>query len=336
MIESVKPSARSWSRRVFLQQGAIVLASAAGTRMLSGTSLAAQAADSQGGPRPVLRFGMTTDAHYADKDPAGSRFYRDSLAKMRVAVQGLNDLAGRDPVGLSFAVTLGDLVDSAATDLTDETIRREAGFLRIVETEWSSVQTERHYVLGNHCVDGLTKAEFFDHTGARQAPYSFDVPLRAAQGGVHCIVLDACFTRSGAPYGRRNFDWRDSNVPASQIAWLDADLAGSQHPVLVFIHQRLDGDGDVFVNNASAVRSVLEGSGRVLAVFQGHSHQNSLQTVGGIPYCVVRAMVEDDGAANNAFASVDVFSDYSMVLNGSYRQSSYPAFGRTGVRKVAR
>jgi alkaline phosphatase len=72
---------------------------------------------------------------------------------------------------------------------------------------------------------------------------------------------------------------------------------------------------------------VLERSGEVLAVLQGHSHDNSLATLGGIPYCVVRAMVEDEGARNNAFASVDVFADHSLVLRGSFRQSSYPVLG---------
>ena len=29
-----------------------------------------------------LRFGIITDSHYADREPAGTRFYRDALPKM--------------------------------------------------------------------------------------------------------------------------------------------------------------------------------------------------------------------------------------------------------------
>lgn len=35
---------------------------------------------------PKLRFGMVTDPHYADVDTRGSRYYRQSLAKMKESV----------------------------------------------------------------------------------------------------------------------------------------------------------------------------------------------------------------------------------------------------------
>jgi alkaline phosphatase len=190
------------------------------------------------------------------------------------------------------------------------------------------VNAPRHYVLGNHCVNTLTKEEFFANTGARRAPYSFDVPFHGATGAAHFVILDACFTASGAPYGRRNADWRDTNLPAGQLDWLAADLAQTKNPVIIFTHQRLDGAtadgaGDFQVKNAAAVRAVIEKSGRVLAVFQGHSHQNYLDTVGGLPYCVLRAMVDDPGAPNNAFATVEIFSDHSLAVRGNFRQASY-------------
>jgi len=324
MIGTVTTPTTSSSRRVFLRQGAAVLAAAAWTPWRGAAPLAARRAFEQPGPRPSLRFALTTDVHFADKVAAGTRYYRDSMAKMRAAVGEINAVAAADPAGLAFAMTLGDFVDSAGTELTDETISREAAYVRDIEAEWSQVRAERQYVLGNHCVEALTKAEFFELTGARPAPYSFDVRFRGGAEGIHAVVLDACFTSAGEPYGRRNFDWRDTNVPAEQVAWLEADLASSRLPVLVFVHQRLDGEGDLFVNNAADVRSVLTRSGKVLAVFQGHSHQNALEVVDGIPYCVVRAMVEDAGPANNAFATVEIFDDLSIALSGRYRQSTYP------------
>ena len=45
-------------------------------------TLAVPAVWSQQNPVSV-KFGMVTDPHYADREPAGTRFYRESLQKMR-------------------------------------------------------------------------------------------------------------------------------------------------------------------------------------------------------------------------------------------------------------
>ena len=312
---------RSLSRRLFLIDGTLILAGVAWPR---GRVLAAENVLRQSSARPVVRFGVITDVHYADKPPVGTRFYRDSLPKMQVAVAALNDIAKGDATGLAFGAMLGDLVDSAGATVSDESVARELGYLKTVDAEWARLGADRHYVLGNHCVDTLTKAEFAAETKARPAPYSFDVPFRGAEGALHVVAIDACFNTAGAPYGRKNFDWRDSNVPEAQIDWLAADLASTRHPVVVLAHQRLDGSGDHHVRNAARVRGVLESAApKVLAVLEGHSHRNFLGTVNGIPYCVARAMVEAEGPANNAFATVELFADYSLAVRGRYQQTTY-------------
>jgi alkaline phosphatase len=317
------------TRRHFLIRGTIVLAGAAfGGALRPGRLLAAQAAAGNTTAVALLRFGFVTDVHHADSPPAGTRFYRDSLAKMQFAVQGLNKEAAKDSVGLSFVITLGDMIDTAAPDLNDEAVAKEIDLLKAIESEWAKVAVERHYVLGNHCIWTLTKPEFFANTKARPAPYSFDVPLKGADRSMHFVVLDACFKADGTPYGRRSNDWRDTNLPRSQLLWLADDLAKTKNPTIVFVHQRLDGsDGsngaDSTIKNAAAVRPILEKSGRVLAVLQGHSHQNFLTTVNNIPYCVLRAMVEDPGPTNNAFGTVEIFADNSIAIHGQFRQDSY-------------
>ncbi len=316
------PESSNRSRRLFLIDGTLILAAAAWPR---GRVLAADVVRRQSSDRPVVRFGLITDVHYADKPAAGTRFYRDSLPKMQVAVGALNDIAKSDATGLAFGAMLGDLVDSAGATVSDESVARERGYLRAIDAAWARLGADRHYVLGNHCVDTLTKAEFAAETKARPAPYSVDVPFRGAAGALHVVALDACFNSAGAPYGRKNFDWRDSNIPDAQIEWLAADLASTRHPVIVLAHQRLDGSGDHHVRNAARVRSVLEGAApKVLAVLEGHSHRNFLGAVSGIPYCVARAMVEAEGPANNAFATVELFADHSIAVRGSFQQTSYP------------
>lgn len=319
----------SLTRRHFLIRGSIVLAGAgvASCTWQPEQSQAGQAALGATATGPALRFGLVTDIHYAEKNTAGTRVYRDSLDKMKTAVAALNDTAQKDAVGLAFAVTLGDMIDTPdAAAMTPEYIAVETGYLKTINAEWAKVTAPRHYVLGNHCVYTLTKEEFFAATQARPAPYSFDLPLKPGSGSVHFVVLDACFKADGTPYGRRNADWRDTNIPENELQWLANDLAQTKNPTVILAHQRLDGASDALdsnVKNHAAVRNVLEQSGRVLAVFAGHSHQNYLATVNGIPYCVFRAMVEDPGAANNAFCTVEVFPDHSIAVRGNFRQMSY-------------
>jgi len=278
--------------------------------------------------------------HYADKQPAGTRVYRDSLDKMRVAVAALNDAAKKNSLGLSFAITLGDMIDAPADAdaLNDDSVAKEIALLKTIEAEWAKVNAKRHYVLGNHCVYTLTKAEFFAHTKAQPAPYSFDVSFKRGDGAVHFVILDACFKADGTPYARRNADWRDTNLPAAQVQWLADDLAKTKNPTVIFAHQRLDGAKgaeDSQVKNAAQVRPILEKSGKVLAVLQGHSHQNFLTTVGGIPYCVLRAMVEDPGAPNNAFSTVEIFADHSIAIRGNFRQTTYDPLAEKKIAAAA-
>jgi hypothetical protein len=144
--------------------------------------------------------------------------------------------------------------------------------------------------------------------------YSFDV------GGVHFVVLDANFTSDGADYDRGNFHWSDTNVSPAELDWLRTDLAGTSNPVVVFVHQLLDGEGDAFVNNSPDVRQALEDAGNVLAVFQGHLHTGRQSHIEGIPYYTLKAMVEGSGPDNSSYATVEIDLDRGITVTG-YRQA---------------
>jgi predicted phosphodiesterase len=277
------------TRRAFLQNGTLVLAAASLDSVALGNS-------------PALRIGLVTDLHYADKPPAGSRHYRETLAKLGESAQRLTDL--------DFIVELGDFIDAA------DSVETEQRYLKTVQQAFSAIPGPKHYVLGNHCVDTLTKDEFLAGIGQKESFYSFDA------GNIHFVVLDACFRANGAPYGRKNGQWTDTNIPPAEIEWLKADLAATQKQVIVFVHQRLDVTKQHSVKNAAEVRQVLEGSGRVLAVFQGHSHQNDYQEIAGIHYCTLVAMVEGSGEENNGYSIVEV-EDGMIRVTGFRKQRSY-------------
>lgn len=286
----------NFGRRAWLRNGSLLLAAAATTQ-----APLIFAEDST----PALRIGLLTDLHYADKPPAGSRHYRETLGKLAEAAEQF----GREKP--AFVVELGDLIDAA------DSLETEQCWLTRINKEFSAISENRHYVLGNHCVDTLKKEEFLGCVGQERSYYSFD------RGGFHFLVLDSCFRSDGEPYGRKNFQWTDSNVPAAEIEWLQADLKETRKPVVVFAHQRLDVSDNHGVKNAPEVRKALEDSGKVLAVFQGHSHKNDYREIGGIHYTTLVAMVEGSGAENNGYSVLDIGADGTMNLRGFRQQKSH-------------
>jgi alkaline phosphatase len=165
-------------RRVFLKNGTLLLASAA---TVDASSLFAddQAASS------TVRVGLVTDLHYADRPPAGSRQYRETPAKLVEAAEQFGK------VKPAFVVELGDFIDAA------DSVNAELGYLKRINRDFSAINKNRYYVLGNHCVYTLTKQEFLDGVEQKKSYFSFD------SGEFHFIVLDSCFRSDGEPLAAR-------------------------------------------------------------------------------------------------------------------------------------
>lgn len=282
-------------RRAFIQHGSLFLLAASASKL-------AAAADDQ--PRQV-RVGLVTDLHYADKPTKGARHYRDTLGKLTEAVEQFR-IDKPD-----FVVELGDFIDAA------DDAETELSYLRQVGRVFDSIPAAKHYVLGNHCVDMLTKDEFLGGVGRSESFYSFD------SGGCHFVVLDACFRSDGKPYGRKNSAWDDANIPPHELTWLKADLKKNNKPVIVFAHQRLDAAGRHAVKNAAEVRRVLESSGHVRAVLQGHSHKNEHQEIEDIHYVTLVAMVEGAGPDKNGYSTLDILQDGTIRVTGFREQQDY-------------
>jgi predicted phosphodiesterase len=282
------------SRRHFIFQGSLCLAG------LSRSAITAAAA----GATPLVRIGLMTDLHYADKEAGKTRFYREALSKLEEAV-GLFNRELPDAV-----VELGDFIDQA------DSVELEMEWLSRIEGHYAALTMPRHYVLGNHCVGTLTKAEFASRTGSTGGHSSFET------AGITFLLLDACFREDGVAYGRKNFHWQDTHLPESELAWIKDELGRAKGPVVVFTHQRLDLDQAHAVKNAAAARKLFEESGKVLAVFQGHSHRNDLQQIEGIDYVTLVAMVEGSGQENNGYAMLEIHHDGSLRLKGFRRQET--------------
>ena len=289
------------TRRAVLRRTSLLLAGTAGATW-PGCS---QLADTQA--RRPLRIGLVTDIHYADKETAGTRHYRDSLPKLSSAIAHFN------AAQVDFVVQLGDLIDAAPS--ADEELR----YLQRIESIYTQARCPRHYVLGNHCVSTLTKEQFLGACKAPRSYYSFDV------GGFHFVILDACFREDGQPYGNKNSVWTDANISAAELDWLQADLRAARHPSVAFVHQRLDIDDAHGIRNREAVRSTLEASTKVRAVLQGHHHRNDLKEINGIHYCTLAAMVEGPLPDHNAYAVMTLPPTGAISVEGFGNQSTHPS-----------
>jgi len=297
------PSAhQDWiiTRRVFLRASAASLTSLAAGPLISHTFA---------GSRPnTARFGIVTDSHYANRKYS-NRFCSESIDKMMECVELMNKQE------VDFLIELGDFKDQDDPPVEENTI----SYLQAVEAIFQQFRGSIYHVLGNHDMDSISKSQFLanvENTGI--APdvfyYSFDL------NGLHIVVLDANYLSDGTDYDHGNFSWTDTNIPTTELEWLEQDLASVDGPVIVFIHQLLDGTGSHYVNNAADVRQTLEASRKVLTVFQGHYHSGGYSEIRGIHYYTLKAMVEGSGPENNAYAIIEVHSDRSITVS-AYRKA---------------
>ena len=290
------------TRRDFLKASAAFTTAGLFTGSLS---VLAGSTDSE----PIARFGIVTDLHYADTDSRGTRFYRESIPKMAECVELMN------AQNADFLVELGDFKDQDTPADESATLR----YLRDIETVFRKFNGPRYHVLGNHDVDSISKAQFLSVAASTGIPadktwYSFD------KSRLHFVVLDANFSADGSHYDHGGFDWKDANLPDGELRWLEQDLGSTSLPVIVFIHQLLDGEGEHFVNNATEVREIFQKHGNVLAVFQGHKHTGDYSFIEGIHYYTLKAMVEGSGEENSSYAVVEVNSDKGISVTG-YRKA---------------
>jgi predicted phosphodiesterase len=259
--------------------------------------------------RSTARFGIVTDCHYADADAQGTRFYRESLDKLSECVALMNTER------VDFLIELGDFKDQDKPPAENKTLSH----LQAIEKVFKRFNGPTYHVLGNHDIDSISKMQFLkrvDNTkiDSNRSYYSFD------SNGLRYVVLDANYRTDGTDYDHGNFDWTDANIPSKELNWLKQDLAAAPGTVIVFIHQLLDGTGSVYVKNAARVRQVLEASGKVLAVFQGHHHSGSYSNIAGIHYYTLKAVVEGQGLQNNSYAIAEVHPDGSIAITG-YRKA---------------
>lgn len=254
------------------------------------------ASDSAG----VVRLGIVTDVHVHDTNSPNEHKVMTNYEPRLAAFVAAMTAWPADTV-----ISLGDLVNGVfvmGAELGDPA--RVPALLDHGVTLLRGFPGETHYVLGNHDVYNLSKSQFLAGTGSPSVYYSFDV------GAYHLVILDAQFNKSGQDY--EHVSWMvQGTIPPAELEWLRTDLASTEKPTIVCVHQPLDLAFELLaggppISNAAEVRAALVASGRVVAVFQGHTHDSAHTVMDGIHYVTFAGMVDHDVPTPPSWAAVSL------------------------------
>lgn len=225
-----------------------------------------------------MKLGLFSDPHYSSREiTCGRRYNSRSLEKMREAY------AAFAAAGCELVVCLGDLIDREDSHQQEiENLTAAAAVIRR-----SGIDTV--CLTGNHDAFAFTAEDFYAVLGGCR-------PTNRKIDGKTLVFLDACYFHDGNHYIPGDDDWTDTYYP--HTAALEQALAEAEGEVHVFVHQNIDPTvrEDHRVKNSGEIRRILEQSGKVKAVYQGHYHPGSLCRHGGIDYVTLAAMCEREQA----------------------------------------
>jgi hypothetical protein len=267
---------------------------------------------------PLASFGFGTDLHYNPAITSYVGLYPSAgNQKLADAVNYWNTR------GLDFVLIDGDYTDAGHAEhgTTERTKAESISDLQYIDSVFAGLTTSRYLTIGNHDMDKVSKAELIANTSITSNYYFFD------KGGVRFIVLDACYLSDadGTDFDSGNHEPENhltAYVPPAERTWLTNTLASATGKAVVFCHQSLNSNTDpLSVKNAAAVRTILENSGKVIAVLTGHEHVNRKDVINGIPYYSMAAMAAT-AYPNNAYAVVKVYQR-KVVIEGRGTQQSY-------------
>lgn len=185
--------------------------------------------------------------------------------------------------GCDLVICLGDLID------TEDTVEKEIENLSLISEIIKKSPLRTISLMGNHDAFVLTVEQFYSVLG-------IDPPKSICVDGRNLIFLDACYFKSGKHYAPGDWNWKDIYYPFADE--LKEELKSLSEPVYIFIHQDIDPDirEDHNLSNDEEIFKIIEESGVVKAVFQGHYHPGKETVHNGIRYIALPAMCENEAA----------------------------------------
>lgn len=227
-----------------------------------------------------MRLGLFADPHYCRADVlCRTRRPRLSLDKIRAAMEAFA------ASGVELCICMGDLIDHC--DSAEESRQCLDEVMSLIR----SYPLPFRLLPGNHDYGVFSAEEFFARTGCPIPPCTLDTDSH------RLIFLDANYRSDFRRFDVAGVDWKDANLPPEQLVFLQTALSDTDKPCVVLIHENLD-DGvqiDHVVKNAGDARRIIEESGKVPLVIQGHYHKGADRIINGIRYLTLPAMCEGEG-----------------------------------------
>jgi len=199
----------------------------------------------------VVRIGAITDVHHGPEN--------DMRGYMRKFVHDMNNNFLPDLV-----VELGDFCDP--------------GELKNINDEFSKSKAPRYYVMGNHDVTEIGRAEFKRKVGIDYDWTSVNI------GFLHIIFLDGTWGESHA------------HIPREELEWLERDLGDipETQPIIVFCHY------PIRFYEHFAISGGLDNEDELMSIFDGY---NLIATFGG-HYPYYRGYAEVNGVYHIALCKM--------------------------------
>ncbi|MEM7457386.1 MAG: metallophosphoesterase [Planctomycetota bacterium] len=256
----------------------------------------------------ILKFGVIADPQYADQPDRGTRFYRNSLAKLSASVSDLNEYE------LDFVVTLGDVIDKDFASFSE--------IMPLYDQLWA-----RHIAIpGNHDfdVDDADKHRVLPAMNITDSWHSESLSgwrLLFLDGtDLSCYRYPADDDRTAAAEEELerlrelelpNAKAWNSAIGEAQFSWLEEQLKESldnKERVIVFCHFPVMPAGDAHnLWNANEVVELLSRFDHVAAYMNGHNHGGNYARHNGCHFVNFKGMVETE--VETAYAVVSCFSD---------------------------
>lgn len=226
-----------------------------------------------------MKIGIFTDSHYSSAEvTCGVRYNSRSLDKIRYIYSHFEE------EGCDLVCCLGDLIDHDGDHEAE--ISNLTQIAQIIKA--SSLQTV--CLMGNHDGFTFTVEEFYQILGQECRQEVLKIQ------GKTLIFPDTCYFKTGFHYMPGDADWTDTFLPeVNRLAEMIRQAPGD---VYLFLHQNVDAgiEQSHRLYNDEAVRTVIEESGKVKAVFQGHYHPGYESQQNGVKYITFPAVCEREDA----------------------------------------
>jgi len=268
---------------------------------------------------PVLKIGLVADPQYADKPTAGLRHYRESLRKLKEAIDTF------EHVSVDFVQNLGDIID-------DEW-RSYDSILAIYKHLNQDI--ENYHLLGNHdfAVDSLQFTNLLETLSMPDYYYSYIkkdwrfIVLDATDyayfsNSLHNHDIDQINSYYDNTAGKPNNQIWNGAIGEEQQNWLRQELESAkllEQNVIIFSHmpvQPLSALHNVW--NDYEITDIIENSPNVVAFINGHNHAGGYISLTGIHYITISGMVD---TMVSSYAILEIFKD-RLVLKGYGNQQS--------------